>query len=163
MIPEAEKINPFYANIAKEIPTLIFMEMLNDYRKRNIYSELSFLNSFTFVFDEDRNKINIFYLKKHFDSKQPIKSMKGNVSLGEKSYRNSQNPELIIEEYIKNLYAKFMKPFVHDYIGHIQIKIKDGYTIEDIEFKKSTYMFKIFVNEETSHLVQYYCSKFGRV
>lgn len=68
-VREAEKNNPFYNKITKEVSSLLFSDIFNAYQKRNYENEshLEFLKKFYINFYEERNTIDVFYNKKDFE------------------------------------------------------------------------------------------------
>lgn len=53
------------------MPSIEFLHILNDYRRKDSQVELNFLNNFNFFFNEIKNEISIFYLISKFkDLKQ---------------------------------------------------------------------------------------------
>ena len=56
-ILEAEKSNPYYEKISMHVPSLVFLNILNDYQRRNFddLKAISFLQNYSINFYEDRN------------------------------------------------------------------------------------------------------------
>jgi hypothetical protein len=56
-ILEAEKSNPYYEKISMQVPSLVFLNILNDYQRRNFddLKAISFLQNYSINFYEDRN------------------------------------------------------------------------------------------------------------
>ena len=93
-----EKINPFYGCISKNLSSLVYSEINEDYRRKdsNEHSKsLNFLNNFTLYFREGQNAIDFYYRVQSFKDK--IKNI-GNLFWKlmtedkKKSFRDSDNP-----------------------------------------------------------------------
>ena len=101
-LKEAEKANPFYVCIKKSLSSLVYLEIAEDYRKRNWneYSQsLAFLNRFNLYFIEGRNEIE-FYHKVQNITQSIFSSMFSSVFKG-KDYREDKDPDFVINSYIK--------------------------------------------------------------
>ena len=79
-------------------------------------------------------------------------------------YRESANPEVIIQKYIQEVENKYLKrPLTHEYIGQIYIKLDQGFDVLNIEFSKSLFTFKVYVKGEVADLVHTLCSPLGKL
>ena len=145
------------------------MDVLADYRKRNTYLELEFLNKFTFIFNEDQNSIDVFYLLKKFQNmklnqrEEKVRQKVNMLREAENDYRHSDKPDFIISSYINEIKAKYNKVLTHEYIGPINIKLDSGFDVKQIDFTKSLYTFKVQAKGEIAELVHYLCSSLGKL
>jgi hypothetical protein len=64
-ILDAEKKNPYYEKIVKKVPTLVFMNVMDDYHRKdfNNGNKLSFLKNYIINFNIDINSIEFYYRK----------------------------------------------------------------------------------------------------
>ena len=66
---EIEKFNPYYKSIKRKLPSLIYYEILEDYRRKDYFDQfksLTFLNNFNLYFIEGKNEIEFFYKAEDF-------------------------------------------------------------------------------------------------
>ena len=69
----------------------------------------------------------------------------------------------MINSYIKEIERKYNASLRYNYLSNIDIYLSEGFTLRDIEFRKTEYLFKIYISGEAVNWIVGYCHEFGEI
>ena len=58
---------------------------------------------------------------------------------------------------------KYSTHLRYNYLSNIDIYLSEGFNLRDIEFRKTEYLFKIYVTGEAVNWLVGYCNEFGEL